>query len=598
MHGRRDRLAVKERQERSDRRHRSSQGKYKRMSLGAKKLIDSSQCNHLQIDTTLMSDFGVGIDLISGFQKLTTASPSPRAKSSSSTWRRQSSSSFSPSPLMRGSAPEIGSASLDSPSALTEKNFWGVIIGGTYQHCFQDNAPVIAPPGISNVRVTSLIRSVDGGVELTLYIPKLKEERKIAIARGWCLNAVRPGGYLIGAEGLVPKKRTKHFFLQSHPDDWINESEEPLNSFSRTCSNASLSSSVDSWIFVGNNDLSVPSSSAGQSANPPFTNFKTAMSNIAAWDNPSIVALAMEFLIGPDFDYMRPMLICKAWAVGVISVLARRRCHAISTSPAITSNNWKSFLKSHIWGSFLSEGACKKVYRVQDQQQQLHAVSVMDLDDLEEKGMSEVVAQELEISMVCSSLNTMRISPNFVLINSLFRSAKMVPGNMWNSTSPVPLLAQRKDFRIPRSSTRDDGDYQFIEMELCRGGDVEELVRKQDVFDIATVRIVLFQMCFALYAGRSQLSLRHFDIKLLNFFATSGCDIFRENGQVSEEPDKDVTLRMGFSNNWYTVPLRGNCFDLVKLADFGTSVIGTGALGDMITVQQVLSIIKYSSSSC
>lgn len=65
---------------------------------------------------------------------------------------------------------------------------------------------------------------------------------------------------------------------------------------------------------------------------------------------------------------------------------------------------------------------------------------------------------------------------------------------------------------------------QFIGMELCQYGDAEALIRAQPdgLLPLHEATACLFQMVFALYAGRVELSLRHADVKLLNFLVANG----------------------------------------------------------------------------
>ncbi len=72
-------------------------------------------------------------------------------------------------------------------------------------------------------------------------------------------------------------------------------------------------------------------------------------------------------------------------------------------------------------------------------------------------------------------------------------------------------------------------------MEYCRGSDVEEFVRSQNVLSIETIRVMLFQMFYSLYSCREKLSLRHYDIKLLNFFVTLGTALLPENQKLIYE---------------------------------------------------------------
>ena len=89
-------------------------------------------------------------------------------------------------------------------------------------------------------------------------------------------------------------------------------------------------------------------------------------------------------------------------------------------------------------------------------------------------------------------------------------------------------------------------------MELCEHGDAEVFIKAQENGLLPTVEAqgFLFQMAFALYAGRAELSLRHFDVKLLNFFVSDASRLLRA-GEVAG-PDGGaggggggVTLRYG-----------------------------------------------------
>ena len=75
-------------------------------------------------------------------------------------------------------------------------------------------------------------------------------------------------------------------------------------------------------------------------------------------------------------------------------------------------------------------------------------VSVMDVDDLNARGMDTAISQELEISMLCSSLITLNICPNLVLVSSVFQSEYPPPDFLWRSKSRVPplLMGLGEDF--------------------------------------------------------------------------------------------------------------------------------------------------------
>lgn len=90
---------------------------------------------------------------------------------------------------------------------------------------------------------------------------------------------------------------------------------------------------------------------------------------------------------------------------------------------------------------------------------------------------------------------------------------------------------------------------QYIGMELCEYGDAELMMKAQPdtLLPAREAACCLFQMAFALYSGRAELSLRHFDVKLLNFFVGDGVRLLEEDrARKGEVPGEGgVTLRYG-----------------------------------------------------
>ncbi|CAN0087479.1 unnamed protein product, partial [Ectocarpus fasciculatus] len=212
------------------------------------------------------------------------------------------------------------------------------------------------------------------------------------------------------------------------------------------------------------------------------------------------------------------------------------------------------------WGGFLSEGACKQVHKVWNAATgQMEALSVMDRKELEED--EEVVSREVRVSILASSLVQRRISPNFVQTFGLFRSTVPLnpelfgtkeekypcgrsPGSIRHrprvSVPPGGGVSQgrgvgRSNHHASASSGSGSGSdlrYQYIGMELCEHGDAEVFMKAQRDGLLPTVEAqgFLFQMAFALYAGRAELSLRHFDVKLLNFFVSDASRLVAQLG--------------------------------------------------------------------
>jgi serine/threonine protein kinase len=350
------------------------------------------------------------------------------------------------------------------------------------------------------------------------------------------------------------------------------------------------------------------------------------------WNNSSIAALVLEFLLGDEpvtatlaapkdakdakgaltrrarrggrryeqatlEETISYRLVSKAWAVASYKLLAKHLSTLEDTdSTLVNYTKWSSFMRARPWGRFLSSGACKEVFCVQDQMGTRQAVSVMDVTDLRKRDMDAAVGRELEISMLCSALYSLNICPNTLCIHSLFRAEYGVAPKLWapNRKLPVPHKstgALPAPPSIPQKRTLTAGCHQFIRMELCCAGDLEEVVRREKHLLPRDIQILVFQMCFAMYACREQLQLRHHDVKLLNFFATDaaalrcGRALPRTTSPASGGDSSDNVLRIGFGAHIYALPLGSSDFSVAKLADFGTSVVGAGSLGDPIMLQ-------------
>lgn len=235
----------------------------------------------------------------------------------------------------------------------------------------------------------------------------------------------------------------------------------------------------------------------------------------------------------------------------------------------ITWKKFNLFIKEYSRGCLIGEGACKRVYRLfSSTSEPSIALSIMDIDDLEDRGMEIAISKELLISILCSSLVVLNICPNLVKVYGSFKY----------DADPSNILWQRADTFISsdRALNRkffSQGRYQYIHMEFCNEGDLETYVRKVGVLSVHLVRLLLFQMFFSMYSCRVLYRLRHFDIKLLNFFL-----------HLDPFSGKSTCIQIE-ETKFYLNPI-GDCFYLLKLGDFGTAVFDT-PLDSFVTVQQV-----------
>ena len=506
---------------------------------------------------------------------------------------------------------------------LGSHNFRGVVIGGTYQSSFERGMPVVAPPSTAEKRVTG-VRITDQGLELDIYFAKLKEVNVLKLGRYWCLVRASPDGYLVSRRTQMTSKFVC-YYLPQDPFEWIKRISSPkridffTDVFIENAASDSQDMECDDGLpFPGTRGSSfeIPmefttdmTDAVEQSLNTSLPTIPAPMeadrTNTADWNNPVIIALALNFLVDTRqsksgrrkiglnvlLSSLNQLHLCrlvsKSWAIGYYRIVARTLSDS-NTPPISQHDRWSSFIRQFEWGKFLASGACKEVYCVQKKDNlRLEAISIMDLVDLRDRDMELAVSQEVEVSLMCCTLFDLKICPNFVRIYSVFRSAFGVPEELWRSSVPLGSLmnpqTRHQQYFIPRPSHMRRGSYQYIRMDFCEGGDLENFVRKHGQLLIPTVASMLFQMFFAVYTCREKLQLRHFDIKLLNFFVTHGSSLLplRE-----AKVRKTVTIRIGFGEKIFHIPTCTDGFDLLKLADFGTSVIGSGTLGDPIGANQ------------
>jgi len=256
---------------------------------------------------------------------------------------------------------------------------------------------------------------------------------------------------------------------------------------------------------------------------------------------------------------------------------------------------WDHIAEKFPCGKFLSEGTYKTVYEVwaTDGERErgrrggrVEALSVMDVNAITASGNAAILAQELRASILMSWLVRRGICPNHVETYGVLRTQhapreawecppaifhryvvrakanahkgtvaqgseaflRHTGGKGWASLAssthalpPPPVFPS-----VPSRSTVAQGDLQLIRMELCRHGDLEKFLRERPLGALppGLTRLLLFQMCFALYAARETYAMRHYDLKLLNFLLAD----FLAPASVASSlpastfPDKDMPL--------------------------------------------------------
>jgi serine/threonine protein kinase len=272
----------------------------------------------------------------------------------------------------------------------------------------------------------------------------------------------------------------------------------------------------------------------------------------------------------------------------------------------------------------------------------------MDVVGICENGHAAVVRQEIHCGLLLSDLVRAGVCPHFVELYQIFQHATDAPAHCWGSederaplgpTPPARLLEEaargdgrsgdgrsgdgrsggntargprararrgrraskdkRQNHRAPRPD--DEGVWQFLRMELCDGSDLEEHLRGRSdgQMPVRHVPGVLLQMVASIYVARVRFSMRHYDVKLLNFFLRSATSCLADARGHSPSartapapaaptapdaptgPDVHIVYRIeGASGPLFRVPARGAAAGfVVKLADYGTADMDESKIG-------------------
>jgi serine/threonine protein kinase len=122
------------------------------------------------------------------------------------------------------------------------------------------------------------------------------------------------------------------------------------------------------------------------------------------------------------------------------------------------------------------------------------------------------------------------------------------------------------------------GKYQYIRMEFCNCGDVEEFMKpdRHGYLDPIAAQGLVFQVAFALYVAAERFSLKHYDMKNLNIMLQ----------KVDVANPGRLVLRYGLGAHVFAVRMPSNAPVIAKLADFGTSDIKAESNGKPVTPLQ------------
>jgi serine/threonine protein kinase len=476
-----------------------------------------------------------------------------------------------------------------------------VVTGGTFRQVWDNSIPVVVAPERNDKRVDDI--RLGDGYELSIHVynPREGSGKWMNLGHDWAWVNCNPIGYLLTKSTRITKNaKPQFYYVPKHPAHWNTFATMQLDTSGVQDMSEIEGAPGNYFVMDGVEDVLFPTISSPISLHTysdstaavmkDFTGKKPlSLSSCLGTMRQKDIETVFSYLTDQDL-YHSCLTLNKYWSLLVqlqyvpkVSDMLRR------VQPEKCWERFRRFVMEYPRGKFLSDGAFKKVYCIQScASKRRDALSIMDVKDLEEREIENVAKIEMEISMMCSILESMRICPNMIRVHAMFQAEHDIA--LWQ---PWHLESMSDFDNMPTLNTRNvtkrsftdkknaNGRFQYCQMEFCTGGDVEERVRKCKVLSIDDVRSYLFQMLFAMYASRETLSLRHYDIKLLNFFATS-----LSNANAVPSPSSADSLEIGFGRHLYRIPCSENYPSIVKLADFGTSVVGSESLGAPITVQQ------------
>lgn len=239
---------------------------------------------------------------------------------------------------------------------IDETNFKGVIIGGTYQHCFDLLSPVVAPPLSHEKRVVNVTLLEDRSLSIQLFIPSDREPQTVTLIRGWSCLRASPVGYLV-SKSAMSTTRSIWYFIMRHPFG--------SPSSVATSSSRSMHSTFDSDADFETTEkairmLKLPAVEIDTTDDmqvTPYGQYEGEMSpdedaervlkgQSTHWDNSHVIAIAMSYL--SENDRQSAQCVSKAWALASFKVVAQRKsCKDLTI---LDYSAWTKFIMQNGWG--------------------------------------------------------------------------------------------------------------------------------------------------------------------------------------------------------------------------------------------------------
>jgi serine/threonine protein kinase len=514
--------------------------------------------------------------------------------------------------------PFLSSRQITDLAAMEKTLRRGVVVGGRFLHEWDNNTPVVVAPEGNEHRVDDARLGESMELSLHIDVPGDMAGQWVELGADWHWAHCNPLGYLVFCAPPANRRaKVTVYYLPKHPAQWnvfaaataANQSQQSMLLDQSGMQDVSMIEGNNDNCFVmdGVEDALFHTSSPVSYAQAPryFFPATSSSSSSASLQHlpPWAVSHVFSFLRDEDI-YASCLTLNKFWSLlAQVHCIPKRSDQLRRDAPDTCWERFKRFVVDCPRGKFLSDGAFKRVYAVRSAVHgRQDALSIMDVKDLEAREIEGVAKVEMEISLMCSLLATMKICPNMIKVHAMFQAEHDV--TVWRpwavesmaDLQSLPSVDAKTVYKKTFAAKK--GRYQYCQMEFCTGGDVEELVRKAKVLGLEEVRSFLFQMFFAMYAARESLALRHYDIKLLNFFATNDVDssllpsssspaVTGSTTSPDAVPSSAPQMVVGFGKHLFRIDgAASHRPGIVKMADFGTSTVGSETLGTPITVQQ------------
>ncbi|CAH0477899.1 unnamed protein product [Peronospora belbahrii] len=230
----------------------------------------------------------------------------------------------------------------------------------------------------------------------------------------------------------------------------------------------------------------------------------------------------------------------------------------------------------HPHGHYLANGAYKEVFKVFSSQKcRLEAISVMDISAIE--------AAECRLSRggplgpLLSHATEQGMCPNFLRIYDVFLAYEQPRSDLWGSKTnrkPAELLTETnhnpgaficQEDPLVSSSDECNRLFQYIRMEFCDGGDLEDFIglQRNKTLPLATVSGAIF------LSNASQLLSE---------------DIGRAD--LRKDPGSNIVLHYLLEDVCFVFQMPASFSYWVKLADFGAADSNPENLGSPVTIDQ------------